>query len=67
MDHQQRQHIDTVLGLTSRPGDARMAAARVRHDEIIRRSWQRCVDDHGLDPTRMQEARILPWDRLREH
>ncbi len=67
MDHQQRQHIDTVLGLTSRPGDARLATARVRHDEIIRRSWQRCIDDHGLDPTRMQEARILPWDRLREH
>jgi len=36
-------------------------------DSIIHSSWQRCVSDHRLDPTRMQEAIILPNTRLREH
>ena len=67
MDSRQRQHIDTVLDLTSGSAGARPADAAARHDDIIRSSWQRCIDDHGLDPTRMQEARILPWSRLREH
>ncbi|MDZ7856735.1 MAG: sigma-54-dependent Fis family transcriptional regulator [Sphaerotilus sp.] len=43
------------------------APAAARHDAIIRASWQRCVHEHRLDPTRMQEAVILPQARLREH
>ena len=42
-------------------------AAAARHDAIIRASWERCVREHRLDPTRMQEAVILPQARLREH
>ncbi|MFM2055919.1 MAG: hypothetical protein RLY71_304, partial [Pseudomonadota bacterium] len=41
--------------------------AAARHDALIRASWQRCVHEHRLDPTRMQEAVILPQARLREH
>ena len=48
--------------------DRGIAAPRaLAHDEIIRASWARCVHEHRLDPTRMQEAIILPSDRLREH
>ena len=60
----QRVHIDTVLeavGAQSATGRAMV------HDEVIRNSWQRCVREHRLDPTRMQEAVILPDARLREH
>lgn len=66
MNPQQRTHIDTVVELMT-SGDARVSAALARHDPVIRRSWQRCVAVHGLDPTRMREARILPWAELREH
>lgn len=30
------------------------------HEQVIRDSWHRCVHEHRLDPTRMQEAVILP-------
>jgi transcriptional regulator of acetoin/glycerol metabolism len=60
----QRAHIATVMQVA----DAGLAApAAARHDAIIRASWQRCVHEHRLDPTRMQEAIILPQARLREH
>jgi len=36
-------------------------------DSIIHDSWTRCVSEHRLDPTRMQEAVILPNAQLREH
>ena len=36
-------------------------------DTIIQTSWARCVTEHRLDPTRMQEAIILPHAQLREH
>jgi transcriptional regulator of acetoin/glycerol metabolism len=63
MDVRQRDHIETVvLTTTGQPP----VAARM-HDSIIQRSWQRCVHQYGLDPTRMQEARIVPQTRLREH
>ena len=60
----QRAHIATVMQVA---GDGLGAPAAQRHDEIIRASWQRCVHQHRLDPTRMQEAVILPQGRLREH
>ncbi|NUA26392.1 sigma-54-dependent Fis family transcriptional regulator [Cupriavidus basilensis] len=63
MDLRQREHIDTVVQLTTRAG-----APMVRAPEtIIQNSWRRCVHQYGLDPARMQEARILPQTRLREH
>ena len=60
----QRAHIDTVLGVAQAGVEARTAQA---HERVIRDSWLRCVQDHRLDPTRMQEAIILPSQRLREH
>ncbi len=57
-----RQHMDTVMQVALH-GQA-MAS---RHERLIRDSWQRCVHEHRLDPTRMQEAVILPQARLREH
>jgi transcriptional regulator of acetoin/glycerol metabolism len=53
----QRAHIDTVMQVAGHGIGAPQAQA---HDEIIRASWQRCVHQHRLDPTRMQEAVILP-------
>ena len=59
----QRAHIATVMQVAA-AGDG---AAVPDHDAVIQRSWQRCVHEHRLDPTRMQEAIILPSQRLREH
>ena len=60
----QRQHIAAVMQVA---GDGLGAPQAARHDEIICASWQRCVHEHRLDPTRMPEAIILPQARLREH
>ncbi|WP_372661447.1 sigma-54-dependent Fis family transcriptional regulator [Hydrogenophaga sp.] len=60
----QHQHIATVMQVASDGAGALAAAA---HEQVIRDSWHRCVHQHGLDPTRMQEAIILPQARLREH
>ncbi|WP_295639044.1 sigma-54-dependent Fis family transcriptional regulator [uncultured Methylibium sp.] len=60
----QREHIATVMQVA----EAGLAADAARkHDQIIRASWSRCVHEHRLDPTRMQEAVILPSHQLREH
>ncbi|MDF3836638.1 sigma-54-dependent Fis family transcriptional regulator [Cupriavidus basilensis] len=63
MDLRQREHIDTVVQLTTR------ASAPIPRapETIIQNSWRRCVHQYGLDPARMQQARILPQTRLREH
>ena len=60
----QHQHIATVMQVAA---DGVGAAAATRHEQVIRDSWLRCVQEHRLDPTRMQEAVILPQARLREH
>ena len=60
----QHQHIATVMQVATN-GAHTMAAAG--HEQVIRDSWLRCVQQHRLDPTRMQEAVILPQARLREH
>jgi len=60
----QRAHIDAVMQVAGVGVHAPQAQA---HDALIRASWQRCVHQHRLDPTRMQEAVILPDARLREH
>jgi len=60
----QRSHIDTVLQVAQQQA---LNDAALAHDDVIRQSWLRCVRDHKLDPTRMQEAVILPHERYREH
>jgi transcriptional regulator of acetoin/glycerol metabolism len=64
MQSAQREHIATVMQVAA---DGATAAAAGRHEQVIRDSWHRCVHEHRLDPTRMQEAVILPSGRLREH
>ncbi|WP_024538870.1 sigma-54-dependent Fis family transcriptional regulator [Comamonas badia] len=59
----QQAHIQTVLQVAERG----VNAPGVQHDRLIRESWLRCVTEHGLEPTRMQEAIIVPRQRLREH
>lgn len=63
MDLRQREHIDTVVQLTTRAGAPMLRAP----ETIIQNSWRRCVHQYGLDPARMQQACILPQIRLREH
>jgi transcriptional regulator of acetoin/glycerol metabolism len=60
----QREHIATVMQVADQGVQARAAW---RHEQVIRDSWHRCVHQHRLDPTRMQEAVILPQGQLREH
>jgi transcriptional regulator of acetoin/glycerol metabolism len=57
-----RQHIDAVMRVALQG-----SAVASRHERLIRESWLRCVHEHRLDPTRMQEAIIVPQSRLREH
>ncbi|SAK90659.1 Fis family GAF modulated sigma54 specific transcriptional regulator [Caballeronia hypogeia] len=68
MDMRQREHIEAVVAATTRAEPVVSAPAPPRtHESIIESSWRRCVHQYGLDPARMQEARILPQTRLREH
>ncbi|WP_435104112.1 sigma-54-dependent Fis family transcriptional regulator [Arhodomonas sp. AD133] len=60
----QRTHIDTVL---ARAADEPANAGTGERPDIITRSWQRCVREYGLDPSRPQSARIVTHERLREH
>jgi sigma-54 dependent transcriptional regulator, acetoin dehydrogenase operon transcriptional activator AcoR len=65
MEQARREHISAVMRLA---GDALPLPAGVdTPDALIRDSWLRCVHQHRLDPTRMQEAVILPQQRVREH
>ncbi|MBT9521286.1 MAG: sigma-54-dependent Fis family transcriptional regulator [Dechloromonas sp.] len=57
----QTRHINEVIERTSRHAEG------LADDDIITRSWARCVSDHGLDPSRTQPARVLEAARLREH
>jgi transcriptional regulator of acetoin/glycerol metabolism len=43
------------------------AGSNSTRDTLVLESWKRCVDTHGLDPARMQEAYIVPDYELREH
>ena len=60
------QHIASVMKVAYE-GQASGMPNQLGHGDLIRDSWVRCVHEHGLDPTRMQEAIILPQARLREH
>ena len=69
----QQAHIAQVMqavGMDAVPRTAPFgggAPAGADKDPIIQASWSRCVSEHRLDPTRMQEAVILPGAQLREH
>jgi len=64
MNPRQRDHIHAVMGVAA---GGRLPAGMDAPDSLIRDSWTRCVHEHGLDPTRLQEAVILPQHRVREH
>ena len=64
MQAHQREHIARVMDTVSSCSASTLAPAGER---IIHDSWRRCAHDYRLDPTRMQEAIILPSHRLREH
>ncbi len=64
MQPDQRDHIDEVMKFVERSSGL---PAMFGHEAVIRESWLRCVREHRLDPSRMQEAVILPAQRLREH
>jgi transcriptional regulator of acetoin/glycerol metabolism len=66
MQARQRQHIEDVIHVAAE-GRPEEAGAAHRPDAVIRDSWSRCVNEYRLDPTRMQEAVILPQHELREH
>ncbi|WJV67399.1 sigma-54-dependent Fis family transcriptional regulator [Pectobacteriaceae bacterium CE70] len=64
MNQHQRDHIDAVVETIN--GNT-VSTTLQCCDRLIRDSWLRCVNDHGLDPSRMQDARILTWHELQEH
>ncbi|MEO8122960.1 MAG: sigma-54-dependent Fis family transcriptional regulator [Burkholderiales bacterium] len=64
MELQQREHVHAVMTLA---GEGLPLPGTATPDTIIRESWARCVHTHRLDPTRMQEAVILPQHLVREH
>ena len=64
MQAHQREHIARVLHTVADPAGISHPAAG---DSLIHDSWRRCARDYRLDPTRMQEAIILPTHQLREH
>ncbi len=64
MQPDQRDHIDRVLRFVER-GSGLPAVSG--NDAMIRESWLRCVREHRLDPSRMQDAVILPARLVREH
>lgn len=62
MHAHQREHIARVMDTVASHNTPAPAGESIIHD-----SWRRCAHDYRLDPTRMQEAIILPSHRLREH
>jgi sigma-54 dependent transcriptional regulator, acetoin dehydrogenase operon transcriptional activator AcoR len=68
MEMRQREHIHAVMRLAGdgQPLPPHLAALHAP-DALIRDSWARCVHQHRLDPTRMQEPVILPQHLVREH
>jgi transcriptional regulator of acetoin/glycerol metabolism len=57
---EQRTHIDHVVQIAT-SGQGNQA------EDPFRRSWTRCVNEYGLDPTRPTPPRIVGQSLLREH
>jgi transcriptional regulator of acetoin/glycerol metabolism len=53
MQPRQHEHIRAVMQVA---GEGRVLPSESARDVVIRESWSRCVHQHRLDPTRMQEA-----------
>ncbi|MFN4143275.1 sigma-54-dependent Fis family transcriptional regulator [Aestuariivirga sp.] len=53
------EHIEELVRVAEGRDTAR--------DELILRSWRRCIDGHKLDPTVLRPAVIVEDRRLREH
>jgi len=66
MNALQREHVDSVMRVVGADDPSSLLPADLSHDQLIRASWQRCVSQHRLDPTRLQQAVILPQARVRE-
>ncbi|MCL7943737.1 sigma-54-dependent Fis family transcriptional regulator [Marinobacter sp. ATCH36] len=58
-----RRHIDAVLSFT----DDRSSSVLPPGSELIGRSWKRCIDEYGLDPSQPRSARIVTQQILKEH
>lgn len=57
------QHIERIVDVVTN----RHALSANSTDELIRRSWVRCANTHGLDPAQPRTAEILTGPELREH
>ncbi|WP_299592364.1 sigma-54-dependent Fis family transcriptional regulator [uncultured Tateyamaria sp.] len=47
--------------------EAALSEYPVERDDFIVASWRRCIEQHGLDPTKPSPAYILPEQQLRHH
>ncbi|KPM80665.1 sigma-54-dependent Fis family transcriptional regulator [Cobetia sp. UCD-24C] len=62
MQPDKRQHIQTLMQL----GEGRDVFPETQRD-VIRRSWQRCLEEYQLDPSRPRPVRVLTQQALRDH
>lgn len=58
----QRHHIDTLLCLGKTP-----QGTTINQRDIIMRSWQRCLHEYQLDPSKPRPVRVVPQHILRTH
>ncbi|MDN6319363.1 MAG: sigma-54-dependent Fis family transcriptional regulator [Marinobacter sp.] len=58
----QRQHINTILNYADDKTDTALSP-----ETLIGRSWKRCIEEFGLDPSRPRRPRIVTQQTLREH
>jgi transcriptional regulator of acetoin/glycerol metabolism len=61
---QQRRHINTIL---SYGGHQAITKSYSLGNEMIGRSWQRCLNEYALDPSQPRQVRIVTHQTLREH
>ncbi|WP_299596489.1 sigma-54-dependent Fis family transcriptional regulator [uncultured Tateyamaria sp.] len=47
--------------------EAALSERPVQRDDFVVASWRRCIEQHGLDPTKPTPAYILPERQLRHH
>ncbi len=59
--------VDTHVNLHIEEVERVAAGSSSARDSRVLESCKRCVDTHGLDPARIQEAYIVPEYELREH
>lgn len=59
----QTRHIKNVMSIATHFGRNGEEGCT----DLIHKSWLRCVNDYGLDPSRSNPPRILTSDKLREY